>query len=121
METGIREKLRIARESLGFTQKTIGQASGCLQSKVSLLETKPKTHMIDAYLSFLAKKKINLTALFDESVSEEDFKAICEGKVQLALPAHGEPAECDQCKVKDHEISMLNTIIKTQEIKWNYL
>ena len=58
---------------------------------------------------FLAENGINLSAIFNNNVSLEDYSAICEGKSMLLLPAH---VDCANCKIKDQTIIDLRDTIK---------
>lgn len=114
METLLSNKFKIARESMEYSQTMAAKQSGWAQARISLLEAGVKDYVLPKYLSWLAKEKINLNAIYDDSVTVEDFEAICAGKVTLALPAHATSEPCELCKAKDHEIGLLNNTIKIQ-------
>jgi len=114
METLLSGKFKTARKSIVESQSEAARQSGWKQARISLLETGVKEFVVPKYLTWLAKEKINLTALYDTDVSIEDFEAICDGKVTLELPAHAVTGPCELCKAKDHEIGLLNNTIKIQ-------
>lgn len=97
-------KAKAARESLRLTQTGASKESGWDQASISLLESAAKEFIHNDYLTFLAVNKINLTAMFDPSVSLEEFVTICEGGKPVV---QGMKEPCKECEVKERENTML--------------
>lgn len=66
-------KIRQAREALGLSQTEIARLTNWSQASVSQMETGVHTFIPNDYLSMLAGRGINLTDLFDQSVTVEEF------------------------------------------------
>ena len=107
-------KVEIARTTLRLSQSGVERESGYDQARISLLESGKTQNIPTIYLSFLAKNKINLTAMFDNNVSLEDFEVLCkqvwEGEPAGAVLSTAQP--CSQCKLKDDIITVLQDGIK---------
>ncbi len=115
MKTLIFKKVKIARESLNLSQISAAEASGYSQSGISLLEKGGNTFIPNEYLSFLASKGINLTAMFDEDLSLDDFALTCGGFFTHDLQHKFKNLEM-QLQLKDREVELLNKTIQNMEI-----
>ena len=116
MKTLLCNKVRVARESLKLSQSAASRESNYNQSTISLLEAGENTGIATIYLQFLASKGINLTAMFDDNTTLEDFTSICYGEKQALLSAHVVTAgPCPNCATKDATIYNLGMIIDSQK------
>lgn len=115
MKSLIFKKVKIARESLNLSQISAAEASGYSQSGISLLENGENTFIPNEYLSFLATKGINLTAIFDEDLSLDDFALSCGGFFTHDLHHKVKNLEV-QLQLKDREVELLSKTIQSMEI-----
>jgi len=76
MESLIISKLIIARDALKLTQSAAGRASGFRQNGISIMEKGRKHNVPLRYITFLASKGINLTALFDDNITPDEFARV---------------------------------------------
>lgn len=72
-------KLKRARLLLNLTQKDIQESTGLSQRDISQLENGEKKFIHTAYIQFLNKRNIPLDALYDESISVDEFISLCKG------------------------------------------
>lgn len=114
METLLGSKFRIARKATGSSQTDASKETDWNQTSISELESGVQSMPPPRYLSWLAKKHVNLTALFDESVSASDFQQVCDGVRKLSLMPHIAD-HCEKCESKDKEIGMLNRMVTNLE------
>ena len=98
MKELISRKLRVARVSLRLSQTNVADQANYNQSGVSAIESGNFTFLPLEYLAYWASKGINLTALCDPTVTEDQFKEICEGKLPTS---YVKPGPCKQCEEKD--------------------
>lgn len=113
MKSLVKEKLKIARESLHISQPRAAREAGYNQAKISLLERKGRDFTANRYMSWFVKNGINLNAMFDESVSLADFKAMCETRNSDLVQDY---KDCPNCVTKDREIMLLNSVMESQKI-----
>lgn len=115
-------KLAIVRESLDepgsedrprpMTQVSAAKLGGWNQTNLSASELAKVAYIPVSYIEFLARRGINLTALFNEDVTPFDFRQICAERSgrTLTLIEHP-PTPCILCAEKDREITHLNMVI----------
>lgn len=104
------KKLIMTRQSIfDKGQIEVGASMKIGQSTMSMIENVQRQSFPLKYLTFLAENGVNLSAIFNNNVSLEDYSAICEGKSMLLLPEH---VDCANCKIKDQIIIDLRDTIK---------
>lgn len=118
MEKLIFNKIMIAMESLYHSQSAASRASGYNQSGISLIEGGHNVYIPNSYLSFLASNGINITALFDNNISEDEFRKICTGEAPKLLTSGStrHPQPCQECKTKDDYIKLLSQTNANQQV-----
>lgn len=104
MKSLVYQKLKVARESIWFSQSAVMREIGYKQSGLSALEAGRSTYIPNKYLAFLVLKKVDVNGIFDENISLPDYEGMCYGKIKKP---QSETEACGQCAVKDREISML--------------
>ena len=97
METLLTRKLLVARQSLSLSQSDLGRAKVYHQGSQSQLEQGNRANVPLKYLRWLSDKGINMTALFSDKVSEEDFALMCRNRTN---PTY-QPEHCPNCETKD--------------------
>lgn len=106
MKNLIASKLKIARKSLNMSQEDFADAIGYNQSGISAIETGTATFVPNLYLEVLASRGVNLTGIFNESVSPDQYADMCFGNVPAARLG-----PCPNCAAKDQIIADKNEII----------
>ena len=123
----IGKKFKIARESIlrdGYpiSQTKAAKEFGYYQASISSVEQGDFANVSDLYLAWLASNGVNLSGIYDDKVTPEQYRMVVSAKAPLLLTAHGEPESCRECEIKDREImhlerevNVLNKLVSTME------
>lgn len=114
MKALIHQKVKVARESIDKSQSAASRESGYSQSGISLLESGENKFIPSGYLSYLVDNGINLSAIFNDTITVDEFTRMCQ--MPLMLLPHIEDEKCINCEEKDKEIGLLKNLISHMEV-----
>lgn len=104
-------KLNVIKETLGLSQKELAERTGTNQGDVSVLLKGGKKFLHIRFLQFLNDRGFSLQALFDNSISVEEFR-----KIGTNGTATKPGAVCVECERKDMEIKFLREKVEDRDM-----
>lgn len=116
----VSEKLKQYRDKvLRINQEELAKLINLSQATVSNLENGQMKFLPVQLINFLIGRRINLNALYDDSVSVEGFmstigKPVGLGEQQTTAPGSAR-SDCNDCKTKDKVIELL--ILENERLK----
>lgn len=115
--TLIHQKLKIVREGyLRITQEQMGLEGHLTQRVISSVESGRNLYIPNEYLTYFAKRGVNLNFIFDNDINSSDFyNMLLNGGAPKEVKAVIPQAECMLCPQKDKTIEILSRSISNME------